>query len=219
MRLCRDKDTGKIYAVKKLRKADMVRRGQVEHVRAERNLLAEVDSPCVVKLYYSFQDEDFLYLIMEYLPGACAMLPSPVPCAWHPPLSRAAVWLLLLTHRLGAGGDVMTLLMRKDTLTDEETRFYIAQVQAPPSHASSAPLVFHIVATPLSIRVAGCGSIVNHATGQMTHTLARQAAFHPNSLGAPPTKLSIETSSRIHTRTVRGVPKGSTLLSVQHTGC
>jgi serine/threonine kinase 38 len=94
VRLCRDKDTGKIYAVKKLRKADMVRRGQVEHVRAERNLLAEVDSPCVVKLYYSFQDEDFLYLIMEYLPG----------------------------------GDVMTLLMRKDTLTDEETRFYIAQV-------------------------------------------------------------------------------------------
>lgn len=93
VRLCRDKDTGKIYAVKKLRKADMVRRGQVEHVRAERNLLAEVDSPCVVKLYYSFQDEDFLYLIMEYLPG----------------------------------GDVMTLLMRKDTLTDEETRFYIAQ--------------------------------------------------------------------------------------------
>lgn len=97
MRLCRDKDTGKIYAVKKLRKADMVRRGQVEHVRAERNLLAEVDSPCVVKLYYSFQDEDFLYLIMEYLPGATL----PRAMRVHSPcVPFAAGWPL--THRLGS---------------------------------------------------------------------------------------------------------------------
>jgi serine/threonine kinase 38 len=66
---------------------------QVEHVRAERNLLAEVDSHCIVKLLYSFQDTEYLYLIMEYLPG----------------------------------GDMMTLLMRKDTLTEDESRFYVAQ--------------------------------------------------------------------------------------------
>jgi serine/threonine kinase 38 len=71
----------------------MVRRGQVDHVKAERNLLAEVHDEAVVKLFYSFQDEEFLYLVMEYLPG----------------------------------GDMMTLLMRRDTLTEEETRFYIAQ--------------------------------------------------------------------------------------------
>ena len=41
----------------------------MEHVRAERNLLAEVASHCIVKLYYSFQDAEYLYLIMEYLPG------------------------------------------------------------------------------------------------------------------------------------------------------
>ncbi|KAH9802060.1 AGC kinase family protein [Citrus sinensis] len=65
----------------------------VEHVRAERNLLAEVASHCIVKLYYSFQDAEYLYLIMEYLPG----------------------------------GDVMTLLMREETLTETVARFYIAQ--------------------------------------------------------------------------------------------
>ncbi|RWV99098.1 hypothetical protein GW17_00038017 [Ensete ventricosum] len=48
-------------------------RGDVEHVRAERNLLAEVASHCIVKLYYSFQDDEFLYLIMEYLPGGDMM--------------------------------------------------------------------------------------------------------------------------------------------------
>ncbi|KAH8958653.1 hypothetical protein BDL97_06G036600 [Sphagnum fallax] len=93
VRLCREKKTGQVYAMKKLKKSEMLRRGQVEHVKAERNLLAEVDSNCIVKLYCSFQDEDYLYLIMEYLPG----------------------------------GDMMTLLMRKDTLTEDEARFYVGQ--------------------------------------------------------------------------------------------
>ncbi|KAH9785351.1 protein kinase family protein [Citrus sinensis] len=93
VRVCREKTTGHVYAMKKLKKSEMLRRGQVEHVRAERNLLAEVDSNCIVKLYCSFQDDEFLYLIMEYLPG----------------------------------GDMMTLLMRKDTLTEDEARFYVAE--------------------------------------------------------------------------------------------
>ncbi|KHN05072.1 Serine/threonine-protein kinase CBK1 [Glycine soja] len=93
VRVCREKATGHVYAMKKLKKSEMLRRGQVEHVKAERNLLAEVDSNCIVKLYYSFQDEEYLYLIMEYLPG----------------------------------GDMMTLLMRKDILTENEARFYVGE--------------------------------------------------------------------------------------------
>ncbi|KAL8459305.1 hypothetical protein ACS0TY_036699 [Phlomoides rotata] len=47
---------------------------RVEHVRAERNLLAEVGSHCIVKLYYSFQDPEYLYIIIEYLPGGDMMI-------------------------------------------------------------------------------------------------------------------------------------------------
>ncbi|KAJ6430221.1 hypothetical protein OIU84_021597 [Salix udensis] len=93
VRICREKLSGNVYAMKKLKKSEMLRRGQVEHVKAERNLLAEVDSNCIVNLYCSFQDEEYLYLIMEYLPG----------------------------------GDMMTLLMRKDTLTEDEARFYVGE--------------------------------------------------------------------------------------------
>ncbi|TYI39628.1 hypothetical protein ES332_A02G107600v1 [Gossypium tomentosum] len=93
VRLCKEKATSNVYAMKKLQKSEMLRRGQVEHVKAERNLLAEVDSECIVKLYCSFQDDEYLYLVMEYLPG----------------------------------GDMMTLLMRKDTLTEDEARFYVGQ--------------------------------------------------------------------------------------------
>ncbi|KAL0407676.1 UNVERIFIED_CONTAM: Serine/threonine-protein kinase-like, partial [Sesamum radiatum] len=73
VRLCRERKSGNIYAMKKLKKSEMLSRGQVEHVRAERNLLAEVGSHCIVKLYYSFQDAEYLYLIMEYLPGGDMM--------------------------------------------------------------------------------------------------------------------------------------------------
>lgn len=73
VRLCRAKSTSEIFAMKKLKKSEMLSRGQVEHVRSERNLLVEVDSRCIVKLFYSFQDSDYLYLIMEYLPGGDIM--------------------------------------------------------------------------------------------------------------------------------------------------
>jgi len=70
-----------------------VEKEQVAHVRAERDILVEVDHTWVVKMFYSFQDSENLYLVMEFL----------------------------------AGGDVMTLLMKKDTLAEEAAQFYIAE--------------------------------------------------------------------------------------------
>lgn len=43
------------------------------HIRSERDLLAASESPWVVQLYYSFQDTNYLYLILEYLPGGDMM--------------------------------------------------------------------------------------------------------------------------------------------------
>ena len=55
--------------MKILRKADMLEKEQVAHVRAERDVLVEADHQWVVKMFYSFQDPINLYLIMEFLPG------------------------------------------------------------------------------------------------------------------------------------------------------
>ena len=52
--------------------------GQLAHVRAERDVLAESNSPWVVQLYYSFQDSLYLYLVMEFLPGGDLMTMSVV---------------------------------------------------------------------------------------------------------------------------------------------
>ena len=69
VRLVQKHDTGHVYAMKILRKTDMVQRDQIAHAKAERDILVEVDNPWVVKMYYSFQDNTNLYLIMEFLPG------------------------------------------------------------------------------------------------------------------------------------------------------
>lgn len=71
--LVRKKDSSHLYAMKTLRKRDVLQRNQVAHVKAERDILAEADNEWVVKLYYSFQDRDNLYFVMDYIPGGDMM--------------------------------------------------------------------------------------------------------------------------------------------------
>ncbi|KAH9447557.1 hypothetical protein Pst134EA_020783 [Puccinia striiformis f. sp. tritici] len=66
-------NTGKIYAMKTLRKSEMFKKYQLANVRAERDVLAESDSPWAVELYYSFQHSQYLCLLMEFLPGGDLM--------------------------------------------------------------------------------------------------------------------------------------------------
>ncbi|KAH9949742.1 kinase-like domain-containing protein [Amylocystis lapponica] len=73
VRVVQKTDTGKIYAMKTLRKDEMLKKDQLAHVRAERDVLAESNSPWVVQLFYSFQDSSYLYMIMEFLPGGDLM--------------------------------------------------------------------------------------------------------------------------------------------------
>ncbi|VDK86800.1 unnamed protein product [Onchocerca ochengi] len=93
VRLVQKIDTGHVYAMKILRKTEMLEKEQTAHVRAERDILSEADCEWVVKMYFSFQDPLNLYLVMEFLPG----------------------------------GDMMTLLIKKDTLSEDTTKFYIAE--------------------------------------------------------------------------------------------
>ncbi|KAG0223019.1 hypothetical protein BGW41_005760 [Actinomortierella wolfii] len=71
VKLVQEKETGLYFAMKVMRKADMLKKGQEGHVRAERDLMtaASETATWIVKLIYSFQDADHLYLVMEYMSG------------------------------------------------------------------------------------------------------------------------------------------------------
>lgn len=96
--LVRERGTGGLFAMKQLRKADMLRKGQEGHVRAERDLMtsasASTNAKWIVKLVYSFQDVDHLYLIMEFM----------------------------------GGGDLLNLLIERDIFEEDFARFYVAEM-------------------------------------------------------------------------------------------
>ena len=63
-------DTRKVFALKILRKTEVIRLKQVEHVRNERAVLAAVAGhPFITTLVASFQDRDCLYMLLDYCPG------------------------------------------------------------------------------------------------------------------------------------------------------
>ncbi|KAH7372272.1 serine threonine protein kinase-like protein [Pyrenochaeta sp. MPI-SDFR-AT-0127] len=74
--LAKKKSTGEYYAIKVLKKADMVAKNQVTNVKAERAIMMwQGESDFVAKLYWTFSSKDYLYLVMEYLNGGdCASL-------------------------------------------------------------------------------------------------------------------------------------------------
>ncbi|OZJ03458.1 hypothetical protein BZG36_02754, partial [Bifiguratus adelaidae] len=57
------------YAIKVMKKAEIVRLKQVEHTNDERRLLASVSNPFLVNMWGTFQDDANLYLVMDYVPG------------------------------------------------------------------------------------------------------------------------------------------------------
>ncbi|KAF9568985.1 hypothetical protein CPC08DRAFT_757187 [Agrocybe pediades] len=80
--LAKKKATGDYYAIKVLKKADMIAKNQITNVKAERMILMkQAESPFVAKLYFTFQSKDNLYLVMEYLNGGdCAALIKSLGC-------------------------------------------------------------------------------------------------------------------------------------------
>ena len=94
VRVCRYIPNGSIVAIKKMKKEEMHKKNQVLHVRAERDVLSEAKNEWIVDLKFSFQDQNFLYLGMEFLPG----------------------------------GDLMSLLMARDILPENEAKFYAAEI-------------------------------------------------------------------------------------------
>lgn len=61
--------TGRVYAMKVLRKADVIKRKQVAHTMAERRILGGVEHPFVVSLRFAFQTESKLFLVCDYCGG------------------------------------------------------------------------------------------------------------------------------------------------------
>uniref|UniRef100_A0A3B4D2X8 non-specific serine/threonine protein kinase n=1 Tax=Pygocentrus nattereri TaxID=42514 RepID=A0A3B4D2X8_PYGNA len=69
VQLVRHKATSKVYAMKLLSKFEMIKRSDSAFFWEERDIMAFANSSWVVQLFYAFQDDRYLYMVMEYMPG------------------------------------------------------------------------------------------------------------------------------------------------------
>lgn len=67
--LCFHKPTEQFCTLKCMSKRQIIQLDQVEHVRNEKNILGILHHPNIVTVYGSFQDENFLYIMMEFIAG------------------------------------------------------------------------------------------------------------------------------------------------------
>jgi len=67
--LVRYKATGHYYAIKVLKKAEVVRLKQVEHIINEKTILEKTHSPFFVNMVATFQDSLNLYMVLEFIMG------------------------------------------------------------------------------------------------------------------------------------------------------
>jgi len=58
-----------MFALKVLRKDNIIKRNQVEHTRTERSVLGYVNHPFIVGLKMAFQSKDKLYFVLDYCAG------------------------------------------------------------------------------------------------------------------------------------------------------
>uniref|UniRef100_A0A3Q2X458 non-specific serine/threonine protein kinase n=1 Tax=Haplochromis burtoni TaxID=8153 RepID=A0A3Q2X458_HAPBU len=63
------KHTEQVYAMKILNKWEMLKRAETACFREERDVLVKGDSQWITNLHYAFQDDNYLYLVMDYYVG------------------------------------------------------------------------------------------------------------------------------------------------------
>eukprot|EP00759_Apiculatamorpha_spiralis_P012845 PhF_6_TR19704/c0_g1_i1/m.28770 len=69
VRLCRHKSSGEYYAIKCLKKREIIKMKQVAHIIAEKNILAQISHPFIVNMVCTFQDEKRVYIMLEFVIG------------------------------------------------------------------------------------------------------------------------------------------------------
>lgn len=67
--LARNKRSGEFFAMKRLKKSDIIKLSQVDHVISENTILADIDHPFLVGLQGFTQDNRYLFFLMQYIPG------------------------------------------------------------------------------------------------------------------------------------------------------
>lgn len=104
VQLVRHKSTNNLYAMKRLSKFEMIKRPDSAFFWEERYIMAHASSEWIVQLHYAFQDNKYLYMVMEYMPGGdivSLMSMYEIPEKWAVFYTMEVVLALDTIHNMG----------------------------------------------------------------------------------------------------------------------
>ena len=67
--LVEKKDSKEIYAMKSIRKEEIIDKEQIEHTKTEKMILEHANHPFLVNLAYAFQTPDKIFFVMQFMRG------------------------------------------------------------------------------------------------------------------------------------------------------
>nr|XP_046919811.1 ribosomal protein S6 kinase 2 beta-like [Dermatophagoides farinae] len=134
-------DAGTLYAMKVLKKATLKVRDKLRS-KTERDILADVRHPFIVKLNYAFQTEGKLYLVLDYL----------------------------------RGGDLFTRLNNEVMFTEEDVKFYLAELALALNHLHSLGIIYRDL-KPENILLDSAGHINLTDFGLSKESLNNEKCF------------------------------------------
>ncbi|CAH1102992.1 unnamed protein product [Psylliodes chrysocephalus] len=104
VQLVRHKYTRKVFAMKRLSKADLIKRSDSAFFWEERHIMAHARSEWIVQLHFAFQDTKHLYMVMDYMPGGDIvnlMSNYDIPETWAKFYTMEVVLALDVIHSMG----------------------------------------------------------------------------------------------------------------------
>jgi len=101
------KQDGKHYAVKFMKKHEIMKLKQVDHINNEKRLMAQINYPFIVNMVGFAKDLCYVYIVMECI----------------------------------SGGELFTHLRRARKFTDEQSKFYAAQIAAAFAHMHNKNII------------------------------------------------------------------------------
>uniref|UniRef100_A0A6Q2YB84 Ribosomal protein S6 kinase n=1 Tax=Esox lucius TaxID=8010 RepID=A0A6Q2YB84_ESOLU len=128
VRKIKGSDRGQLYAMKVLKKATLKVRDRVRS-KMERDILAEVNHPFIVKLHYAFQTEGKLYLILDFLRGGDLFTR----------LSKEVFLVFQLTPVKNGSCFILHLQVM---FTEEDVKFYLAELALALDHLHSLGIIY-----------------------------------------------------------------------------
>jgi serum/glucocorticoid-regulated kinase 2 len=67
--LVEKKDSKEIYAMKSMRKEEIIDKEQIQHTKTEKQIMEHVNHPFLVNLAYAFQTPDKIFFVMQFMRG------------------------------------------------------------------------------------------------------------------------------------------------------